>query len=114
MGKVAIYDYQQEKDEYFCRLFGSNLIDLSGVDMTGKPMSLYPSTLYQLLRTHYDECRFTGRPFSSTYETRAVESWNDQLSYGHKVLAEKIILPLSRSGAGWDCFFSFVEEITPT
>ncbi len=103
LGWLAIYDYLPDRDDYFCRLFGEHVRRTIGTDMTGRHMSEYPPDLYAAIRSQYDDVRRTGRPLLAHFMSSAVVVGEFQRA---RFPAEKLILPLSRSGTQLDCFLT--------
>lgn len=103
LGWLVIYDYLSDEDDYYCRLFGEHVRRSVGTDMTRHRMSEYPPYIHTAVREQYDDVRRTGRPLLAHYMSSAVVVGEFQRA---RVPAEKLILPLSRSGEGVDCFLT--------
>lgn len=104
LGSLAIYDYSAEKDNYFCRLFGETIRRAVGTDMTRRWMSDYPDDLYQRIRGQYDMARQQRVPLLTRFISSAMIVGEFQ---NNRFPAEKLILPLSRTGDAVDCFLTY-------
>lgn len=111
IGSLCVYDRDEDRDDYRCRVFGSAVVDDLGVDMTGRLMSTYPEQLRQAVRRGYDSALKDRRPFVSVH--LLVRTGHD-VPYpreGGRALHEKLILPVTRSGRAIDCFITHVARM---
>lgn len=100
IGRLTVYDYIHEEDDYLCRLFGEALRKRIGMDLTRRRFSELPAPIGERLRARYDRVRTSGLPLLCHVLTFVVELGIPQ---NERLPAELLALPLSRSNCGHDC-----------
>lgn len=111
VGSLCVYDRDEDSDDYRCRVFGSAVAADLGVDMTGRLMSSYPGELQRVVRRGYDSALKERRPFVSVHLLIRTEQSVLYPREEGRVLHEKLILPVTRSGRGIDCFITHVARM---
>ena len=100
IGRLTVYDYIYEEDDYLCRLFGEALRKRIGMDLTRRRFTELPAPIGERLRARYDRVRTSGLPLLCHVLTFVVELGIPQ---NERLPAELLALPLSRSNCGHDC-----------
>ncbi len=111
IGSLCVYDRDDAADDYLCRVFGSAVVADLGFDMTGQYMSNYPQPLEEVVRRGYDAARKSRWPFVSVHLLIRSERDAFYRREDGRVLHEKLILPVTRSGRGIDCFITHVARL---
>jgi hypothetical protein len=111
VGSLCVHDRDEERDDYRCRVFGSAVADDLGVDMTGRLMSSYPERLRDAARVGYDRALASRRPFASV-DVLVRTAGSDRFQRdGGRTVHERLILPVTRTGRGVDCFITHVARM---
>lgn len=111
VGSLCVYDRDEDRDDYRCRVFGNAVAEDLGVDMTGRLMSSYPDDLRRAVRQGYDLALKTRWPFVSVHLLVRTERSALYPREDGRVLHEKLILPVTRNGRGIDCFITHVARM---
>ena len=111
VGSLCVHDRDEDQDDYLCRVCGSDVADDIGIDLTGRLMSTYPTPLRDAVRAGYDRALTTRRPFVSVHLLVRTESASLYPREEARVLHEKLILPVTRTGRGIDCFITHVARL---
>lgn len=111
IGSLCVYDRDEERDDYFCRVFGGNVAEDIGVDMTGRYLSSYPEPVRQVVRSQYDRVVASRRPLVAVYRVVQVERSALYPRERGRFLHEKLILPVTRAGRTIDCFITHVARL---
>lgn len=111
VGALCVHDRDDATDDYLCRVCGSDIVSDLGIDLTGRMMSSYPDALREPVRKGYDRAFTTRRPLVTVNllvrtERSAVFPREDG-----RVVHEKLILPVTRTGRGIDCFITHVARL---
>lgn len=111
VGSLCVYDRDEARDDYLCRVFGGSVAEDIGVDMTGRYLSSYPEPVHAVIRAQYDRVAASRRPLVAIYRVAQVER-SDLYPREHgRFLHEKLILPVTRSGRAIDCFITHVGRL---
>lgn len=111
IGSLCVYDRDETRDDYLCRVFGGSVAEDIGVDMTGRHLSSYPEPVREVVRAQYDRAAASRRPLVAIYRVAQVER-SDLYPREHgRFLHEKLILPVTRSGRTIDCFITHVGRL---
>lgn len=110
IGDLAIWDFVAERDDYLCRLYGSRLVARLGVEMTRSWLRDYPAGLGPRLRAHFDRARLTGQPLLIVISHPIRPNPPDPAA---RVGAQKLVLPMIRSGDDADCLLSYLVFTPP-
>lgn len=105
LGDLAVWDYMGDRDDYLCRLFGSRSVERLGIEMTNGWLRDYPAGLGPRLRRHYDGARLGAAPLLVLIPRPILPNPRDPRE---RFRAEKLVLPLSRSGEAVDCLMSYL------
>jgi len=97
LGQIAMLDYERDRDDYFYRVFGSELAHELSAEMTNRWVSDWEPALAADLKRQYDKVRATGHPLVVCPES-------EELIRSRPF--ERLIVPLSRSNESVDCFLS--------
>lgn len=111
VGSLCVHDRHDQQDDYLCRVCGSDVAEDLGVDMTGRLVSDYPDALREAVRRGYDMALTTRRPFVSVHLLVRTERSGIYPREVGRVLHEKLILPVTRSGQGIDCFITHAARM---
>ena len=111
VGSLCVHDRDEEADDYRCRVFGSTVAEDLGIDMTGRRMASYPEWLRQAVRRGYDQALAAGMPYVAVHLLVRNEVTGLYPREDGRVLHEKLILPMTRSGRGIDCFLAHVARL---
>ena len=111
VGSLCVYDHDEARDDYLCRVFGETVVEDLGVDMTGRYLSSYPDHLHRIVRAHYDRALTTRRPLMAAYQVVRLELTEGYQREDGRFLHEKLILPVTRSGRTVDCFITHVARM---
>lgn len=111
IGSLCVYDRDEAADDYLCRVFGGAVVADLGVDMTGQYMSCYPAELGDAVRRGYDTARTSRWPYISVHLLIRSERDDFYRREDGRVLHEKLVLPVTRSGRGIDCFITHVARL---
>jgi len=111
VGSLCVYDRDDGRDDYLCRVFGGAVAEDMGVDMTGRYLSSYPERMHRIVRDQYDLVMATRRPLVNTYRVVRVELADDFQREDRRFLHEKIILPVTRTGRAIECLITHVARM---
>jgi len=111
IGSLCVYDRDEERDDYLCRVFGGTVAEDIGVDMTGRYLSSYAEPVRQVVRSQYDRVVASRRPLVAVYQVVQVERSALYPRERGRFLHEKLILPVTRSGRTIDCFITHVARL---
>lgn len=111
VGSLCVHDRDSERDDYLCRVCGSDLVTDLGVDLTGRLVSSYPDALRDAVRRGYDRALTTRFPYVAVNLLIRTERTGGYPREDGRVLHEKLILPVTRSGRGIDCFITHVARM---
>lgn len=100
IGRLTVYDYLQDEDDYICRLFGESLRKRVGMDLTRRRFSELPTVIARRLRARYDRVRNSGEPLLCHAKTFVIQLG---VALDESLPSELLALPLSRSGTEHDC-----------
>lgn len=111
IGSLCVYDRDEERDDYFCRVFGGTVAEDIGVDMTGRYLSCYPELVRLVVRSQYDRVMASRHPLVAVYRVVQVERSALYPRERGRFLHEKLILPVTRGGRTIDCFITHVARL---
>lgn len=111
VGSLCVYDRDEAGDDYLCRVFGSAIVADLGIEMTGRRISSYPENLRQTVRRGYDRALASRAPFASVHLVVRNQTTGTYPREDGRFLREKLILPVTRSGRGIDCFITHVARM---
>ncbi len=111
VGSLCVHDRDDDLDDYLCRVCGSAVAEDLGVDLTGQLVSSFPEPIRRLARHCYDQARTARRPYMSVHLLVRTERSEVYPREDGRVLHETLILPVTRSGRGIDCFITHVARL---
>lgn len=111
VGSLCVHDRDEDQDDYLCRVCGSDVAGDIGIDLTGRLMSTYPDLFREAVRAGYDRALVTRRPFVAVHLLVRTERVSLYPREEARVLHEGLILPVTRSGRGIDCFITHVARL---
>ena len=111
VGSLCVYDRDEARDDYLCRVFGGSVAEDLGVDMTGRYLSSYPERLHRVVRDQYYLVMASRRPLVNTYRVVRVELADGFQREDRRFLHEKIILPVTRTGRAIECLITHVARM---
>ena len=108
---LCVYDRDEARDDFHCRVFGSSVAADLGVDMTGLYLSAYPEAIRQVVRSQYDQVIASGRPLATSLLVVRTERSVLYPGKDKRMRHEKLMLPVTRNGQTIDCFITHVALI---
>lgn len=103
IGSVFLYTVERDKPgspptDYVLRLFGTQLVEMFGGDMTGRSFDdIFHGPTAPAIRREYDHVAMTGEPLCSALDGR----WADREYRFYR----RLLLPLSENGRTVDRLF---------
>lgn len=110
LGDLCVHDYDADRADFRCRVFGASLVADFGMDMTGRYFADHTASTREVVRAQYGRVMSTGRPLVAAYRAVKWEPGAPPLEVG-RFLHEKIVLPVTRDGRSLDCFISHVARL---
>lgn len=103
IGMLSLWDHDPGRADYRCRLFGSSETSRLKLEMTNRWVSGYPEGLGGYLVAQFDRVRDSAAPIL-VWMPRPVTG--AMKADAKDLRAEKLLLPITRSGSAVDCILS--------